>query len=81
MLADTFNMKDEDGNPYRDICEVRKTGEFEIMIAARGTGYGNVWPFMKEKGTEEEVFTRICTGCNLEWIDPSKGDNSRECTA
>lgn len=68
--ADTFSMRDAEGSPYRDICEVRRTGEYKIMISARGTGYGNVWPFMKEEGTEEDVFTKACQGCNLEWIDP-----------
>lgn len=46
--ADTFSMKDAVGKPYRDICEVRRSGEYEIMISARGTGYGNFWPFMKD---------------------------------
>ncbi|WP_273209009.1 hypothetical protein [Marinobacter subterrani] len=68
--ADTFSMRDAEGNPYRDICEVRRSGAYEIMISARGTGYGNVWPFMKEEGTEEDVFAKACKGCNLEWIDP-----------
>ena len=69
--SDTYSMKDGDGNPYRDICEVLRTGEYEIMISARGTSYGNVWPFMKDEGTEQEVFIRACRGCNLAWIDPT----------
>ncbi|MDC9611662.1 hypothetical protein [Pseudoalteromonas sp. GABNS16H] len=73
--SDTFSMKDAEGNPYRDICEVRRSGDYEIMISARGTGYGNVWPFMQEEGTEEEVFSKVCKGCNLEWIDPALNTN------
>ncbi|ARM86124.1 hypothetical protein [Marinobacter salarius] len=74
--SDTFRMKDAEGNPYRDICEVRRSGEYEIIISARGTGYGNVWPFMKDEGTEEDVFVKVCKGCNLEWIDPSPDTRS-----
>ncbi|WP_157680754.1 hypothetical protein [Marinobacter nauticus] len=73
--ADTFSMKDADGKPYRDICEVRRSGEYEIMISARGTGYGNVWPFQRDEGTEEAVFSKACAGCNLEWIDPVPDTN------
>lgn len=68
--ADTFSMRDDEGNPFRDICEVRRYGVYEIMISARGTGYGNVWPFMEEEGVEEDVFVKVCKCCNLEWIDP-----------
>ena len=73
--ADTFSMKDAEGKPYRDICEVRRSGEYEIMISARGTGYGNVWPFMKDDGPEDDVFEKACRGCNLQWIDPVPGTN------
>lgn len=68
--SDTFSMQDEHGQPYRDVCEVRRTGEYQIQISARGTGYGSVWPFMEEEGSEEAVFFKICQGCNLSWIDP-----------
>ncbi|WP_138437864.1 hypothetical protein [Marinobacter shengliensis] len=68
--SDTFSMSDTEGNPYRDICEVRRSGAYEIMISARGTGYGSVWPFMKDEGSEEEVFEKVCKSCNLTWIDP-----------
>ena len=68
--ANSFCMTDTNGNFYRDICEVRRHGEYEIMISARGTGYGNVWPFMKDEGTEEEVFKQACRSCDLIWIDP-----------
>lgn len=69
--SDTFSMKDSDGRPYRDICEVRRNGEYEIMISCRGTSYGNVWPFMADESSEEEVFIKVCRGCDLEWIDPA----------
>ena len=73
--SDTFRMKDAEGNPYRDICEVRRSGDFEIMISSRGNGYGNVWPFMKDEGEEEDLFVKVCKRCNLEWIDPAPNDD------
>lgn len=74
--VDSFNRIDPDETPLRDICEIRREEEYQIMISARGTGYGNVWPFMKDEGEERDLFIKICESCNLEWIDPDPAENS-----
>lgn len=66
--ADTATMQDAQGQPYRDICEVVRTGEYEIMMSCRGHSYGNVWPHMASHGSEKDVFIKACQRCNLEWL-------------
>jgi len=69
--ADSYSMGDPEGNHCRDICEVRRIGDYEIMISCRGTSYGYVWPFMKNEGPEKSLFVRACRACELEWVDPT----------
>lgn len=54
----------------RDICLVRRTGPYQISIAARGTQYGGLYPFDAEDGEERALFIVQCKAMNLEWIAP-----------
>jgi hypothetical protein len=74
--ANTYSMFDENGTPYRDICEVRRTQPYEILIGCRGTSYGNVWPFMRSEGPELDLFSRACRSCDLTWVDPGAEEAS-----
>lgn len=62
-----------DEHIYRDICQIKKEEPYRIFISCRGTLYGGIYPFMSDKGAEEELFIRDCEGANLEWIEPCAG--------
>lgn len=62
----------QDGANFRDVCLVKRHKPFDINICARGISYGDIYPFMENDGTEEEVFKRSCGSVNLEWIDPDQ---------
>ncbi|KXS55301.1 MAG: Uncharacterized protein AWU57_287 [Marinobacter sp. T13-3] len=67
--ADSYTMQDANGNPLRDVCEIRRRQAYEITIGCRGTSYGNIFPFMKEEGSEKDLFIRACQRCNLAWAN------------
>jgi hypothetical protein len=71
--ADSFSLFDEEGNPLRDICEVRRHSEFVINISVRGNSYGCVYRSMANDYKESEAFEKVCRTCNLQWIDPGQG--------
>lgn len=53
----------------RDVCQVVRRGEFDINIFARGIGYGAIYPFDAEHGSEFELFAALCAGLNLEFYE------------
>jgi hypothetical protein len=54
----------------RDICQVIRRGKFDIMIFARGIGYGGIYPFEDDNGRNEfELFSSRCVAMNLEFYD------------
>lgn len=64
-----YSFRDSD-YVFRDICKVERKSEFDIYIGVRGTGYGGLYDFYREYGTELEVFEKHCKSLNLEWIEP-----------
>ncbi len=56
--------------PLRDPAKVRRFGEYDIQVGARGIGYGDVRTFHKDRGTEQELFIKECQRMNLEWVLP-----------
>ncbi|MGX1201160.1 hypothetical protein [Marinobacter sp. MBR-105] len=67
--VDNQNMRDENDQPLRDICEVRRYEEYYIQLSVRGMSYGGVWPYMMNSGSEREIFRKACQFCRLQFID------------
>lgn len=63
-----FKFRDE-GNVMRDVCSIKRRGEYEIHFGVRGIGYASVYPFMREDGSEKDLFVGACQAVNLEWIE------------
>lgn len=61
-----FNPGDEP--PMRDVVQIRRDGEFSILIGARGISYGSIYPFQSRHGSEREVFIATCQAINLAFI-------------
>lgn len=57
-------------HPCRDICKIKRHGEYDIKIGARGISYGDIYPFNKKDGTEKDIFINSCKAANIEWIQP-----------
>lgn len=59
----------DDNDPARDICIVKRFGDFDIVASARGIMYFSVYGFNKTDGvTEEQLFVSHCKASNLRWI-------------
>lgn len=63
-----FDRGNPDEPPMRDVVQIRRHGEFNILIGARGIGYGSICPFQSKYGTEREVFVGTCRAINLGFI-------------
>jgi len=60
-----------DGPTSRDVCAINRDREYSIHFGVRGNGYADVYPFMREDGSEKELFLGACKAINLEWIEPT----------
>ncbi len=54
-----------DEHVYRDPCSIRRVGEYDIHISARGICYGSVYQFDRDKGDERELFIKQCEWLNV----------------
>ena len=65
-----YSYLDNDERVYRDICRVRRRGEFDISFGARGIGYGDISSWHKGNGERElDAFVRLCEMLNVEFIE------------
>ena len=55
----------------RDVCAVKRRGDYQIYFGVRGTGYASIDPYMIQDGDEKEIFIGACKSLNLEWIEPA----------
>lgn len=75
VIVGFVDYKDKIGNEeyfFRDVCQIRKLGEFEIHFFSRGKNYGSIDQNLRDwkKGiTEEELFCLVCKTHNLGFID------------
>jgi hypothetical protein len=64
-----FNDDDKETPAFRDVCQIRRDGDWKISVHARGIVYGSVYPFDQEYGrTEKELFIKMCQSMSLGWI-------------
>jgi hypothetical protein len=54
----------------QDICKCYRRGPYDIIVGSRGISYGDIMPFEKDEGTEEDLFIATCLSVNLQWISP-----------
>lgn len=65
-----FKSIEDDGYKIQDICTVKRKKSYDIAISSRGVMYGSVLSFERFKGSERDLFVKICEKLNLEWIKP-----------
>lgn len=70
------NKHDEAPRIARDVCRIRRIGEFRIVAASRGTIYFSVDPWHKDGAapSEREIFCDMCRDANLEWVESACPD-------
>lgn len=72
-----FKLSD-DTRVMRDVCGIKRRGEYQICFGVRGTGYASVHPFMREDGSEKDVFVGACKSINLEWIETTGNTDQKK---
>lgn len=64
-----YSSRVDDNIKYRDICRVRRRGEYDISFGARGIGYCDISSWHKENGVREiDAFAELCKMLNIEFI-------------
>lgn len=75
-----YRMHD-DVTACRDVVQIKRHGEFDVFIGARGICYSSLNSFHRREGSEREVFIMMCVNLNLEWIadeaDQLRAENER----
>lgn len=63
---------DDNSNPSRDVVRIRRREAWRIDVGARGIGYNDFGPYLKEKWANNELnaFANDCRRMNLEWVAP-----------
>lgn len=56
--------------PSRDLCKIKRRGEYDIYFGVRGIEYGSVSEFHKKEDSELELLKLECERMNVEFIVP-----------
>lgn len=75
-----YNFRSLEGisPPSRDVCLIRRKGEYDIDFLAKGISYGCVSDYDKDKYSEKELFLSECKRMHVEWIDKIGFDEKQE---
>ena len=76
----TDNRHDFSPDVVRDVCQIRRHGEYRIVASVRGCAYFSVDPWLKEDSalSERELFCGMCRDANLEWVDQERVERPQD---
>lgn len=71
-----FDRGNQAEPPMRDVVQIKRQGEGDIFIGARGISYGSIYPFECQDQAEQNLFVRTCRAINLAFV-PSAPSEER----